>query len=86
MNGNLEKYFKKDMEGYYLDKESNEYKLKGVNCSYDRTRNEKAAKQASLESVNCPQTVHHNTSVCSQPYQTWPFHLYKVLCDLFLNV
>ena len=51
MNGNLEKYFKKDMEGYYLDKESNEYKLKGVNCSYDRTRNEKAAKQASLESV-----------------------------------
>lgn len=55
MNSNLEKYFKKDIKGYYLDKKSNEYKLKGVSCSYDRTRNEKAANQASLESVSLGQ-------------------------------
>ncbi len=51
MNSKLKKYFKKDIEGYYFDKKSNKYKLKGVSCSYDRTRNEKAAKQALLESV-----------------------------------
>ena len=51
MNSILEKYFEKDKEGYYFDKKSNEYRLKGVRCSYDRTRNEKATKQASLESV-----------------------------------
>lgn len=52
MNGNLKKYFEKDIRGYYLDTKNNEYKLKGVKCSSDRTRNEKAAKQAELESVS----------------------------------
>lgn len=50
-SNNLDKYFKKDIDGYYLDKKSGEYKLKGVCCSCDRTRNEKAIKQADLESV-----------------------------------
>jgi hypothetical protein len=50
MNNNLNKYFKKDESGYYFDK-SGERKLKGVNCSYDRTRNEKAIKQAGVDPV-----------------------------------
>ena len=51
MNDNLEKYFKKDIKGYYFDKKSNEYKLKGVKCSYKTTRNEMAAHQASMKPV-----------------------------------
>lgn len=51
MNRNLEKYFKKDIEGYYFDKKSNAYRLRGVSCTCDRTRNEKAAKQASFKSI-----------------------------------
>ena len=51
MNGNLLKYFKKDIEGYYFHKGSNEYRLKGVSCPYDRTRNEKAGKQASFKPI-----------------------------------
>lgn len=51
MNSNLVKYFEKDKEGYYFDQKSNEYKLKGVSCSYDRTRNERAGEQATIDSV-----------------------------------
>lgn len=51
MNKNLEKYFKKDITGYYLDKESNEYRLKGVTCSFDKTRNNIAKEQAKLDPI-----------------------------------
>lgn len=48
---NLKKYFEKDKEGYYYDDKKNEYKLKGVQCQYDRTRNDKAVKQGMLNAV-----------------------------------
>ena len=51
LNSDLEKYFKKDIDGYYFDKKSNEYRLRGVNCPFDRTRNEKAVKQASFNAI-----------------------------------
>lgn len=51
MNSDLEKYFKKEIEYYYFDKDSNEYRLRGVSCLCDRTRNEKAVEQASLEAI-----------------------------------
>ena len=51
VSSNLDKYFKKDIKGYYSDKINGEYKLKSVRCSYDRTRNEKASEQAGIESV-----------------------------------
>ena len=49
MNEYVVNYLKKDIEGYYFDKRNNEYKLKGVCCSFDRTRKDKALKQAKLE-------------------------------------
>lgn len=51
MDINLKKYFEKDKEGYYYDNKQNEYKLKGVRCQYDRTRNDKAVKQGMLNAV-----------------------------------
>lgn len=51
MHSDIAKYLKKDIEGYYYDKKSKEYKLKGVNSSRDKTRNEKAAEQAALEAI-----------------------------------
>ena len=52
MNEYVVNYLKKDIEGYYFDKRNNEYKLKGVCCSFDRTRKDKALKQAKLEPVS----------------------------------
>lgn len=46
MNSSLEQYFVKEKDGYYYNKKSNKYLLKGVSCSNDRTRNKKAAEQA----------------------------------------
>lgn len=46
MNKSLEKYFIQDKDGYYLNKESNKYKLKGVSCPFDKTRNNMAKEQA----------------------------------------
>ena len=46
MCNKLDKYFKKDKTGYYLDKTSGEYKLrgvKGVNNCWDETRNDVSA-------------------------------------------
>lgn len=51
MNDNLAKYFKKDKDGYYLDGRNNEYRLKGVNCPYDKTREKKAHEQAEIPSI-----------------------------------
>lgn len=51
MNSELEKYFVKEKDGYYYDEKSNEYLLKGVSCPNDRTRNEKAANQVTLDPI-----------------------------------
>lgn len=46
MNDSIKKYFKKDLAGYYLDSKSNKYLLRGVSCSFDKTRNLKASEQS----------------------------------------
>lgn len=51
MNSSLKKYFVKEKDGYYYNKKSNKYLLKGVSCSNDITRNEKAANQAALDPI-----------------------------------
>lgn len=54
MKESLEQYFTQDITGYYLDKKHNGYFLRGVagvkQC-VDRTRNDKAIKQAELSPV-----------------------------------
>lgn len=51
MDNTLNKYFIQDKEGYYYNYEKNKYLLKGVRCSNDRTRNEKASEQSKLAPV-----------------------------------
>lgn len=48
MNNDLKKYFEKDIEGYYFDEHNCEYKLKSVNNRRDKTRRNKANKQAKI--------------------------------------
>ena len=59
MNINLKKYFEKDISGYYYNASKNEYLLKGVKCSSDKTRNDKARNQANLSAVPFSQVYNY---------------------------
>ena len=52
VDSNLKKFFGKDINGYYWNEKSNCYMLKGVNHPTDKTRNKKAAKQATMEPIS----------------------------------
>lgn len=53
MDESLKQYFTQDKTGYYFDDEGNGYLrgVVGVKKCYDRTRNEKAIKQAEIDSI-----------------------------------
>ena len=51
MDSNLNKFFEKDLNGYYWNQEKNCYVLKGVNHPKDKTRNEEAAKQVTMKPI-----------------------------------
>lgn len=52
MDSNLKQFFVKDKNGYYWNIDRNCYMLKGVNHLTDKTRNEKAAKQATMKPIS----------------------------------
>lgn len=51
MVSNLKHYFKQDKTGYYSDERKKCYKLRGVKCSIDKTRNNRAAEESKKEPV-----------------------------------
>ena len=53
MDESLKQYFTQDKTGYYFDEEDKGYLrgVAGVKRCYDRTRNEKAIKQAEIAPV-----------------------------------